>query len=101
MARFVHTVHRYKRPPKRKEPVALKIGRIARAGNDRATASDQTAEASEPPPDKIRTSRIVTGKRKPGRFGEAEDLTPEEYQHRGDAADALFRELVRRATGKS
>jgi hypothetical protein len=29
-----------------------------------------------------------------------EDLTPEEVQRRGDAADALFRTIVRRATGK-
>jgi hypothetical protein len=28
-----------------------------------------------------------------------EDMTPDEYQRRGDAADALFREVVRRATG--
>jgi hypothetical protein len=27
------------------------------------------------------------------------ELTPEEYQQRGDAADALFRELVRRVAG--
>lgn len=29
----------------------------------------------------------------------APDLTPEEHQRRGDAADALFRELVRLAGG--
>jgi len=28
------------------------------------------------------------------------DMTPEELQRRGDAADALWRELVRRATAK-
>jgi len=28
------------------------------------------------------------------------DITPEELQRRGDAADALWRELVRRATAK-
>jgi hypothetical protein len=27
------------------------------------------------------------------------DLPPEEHKRRGDAADALFRELVRQATG--
>jgi hypothetical protein len=27
-------------------------------------------------------------------------MTPEEHRQRGDAADALFREMVRRATGK-
>ena len=30
-------------------------------------------------------------------FGEAPELMPEEHQRRGDAADALFREIVRRA----
>ena len=34
-----------------------------------------------------------------GRFGDVPDMTPEEHQRRGDAADALFREIVRRATG--
>jgi hypothetical protein len=39
-------------------------------------------------------SAIVTIKRK-SRFGDAPDLTPEELQRRGEAADALWRELVR------
>jgi hypothetical protein len=29
------------------------------------------------------------------------DLTAEEYRERGDAAEALFRKLVRKATSKS
>ena len=41
--------------------------------------------------------RIVTAKPKRGRFGPVQDLTPEEHQRRGDAAEALFREIVRRA----
>lgn len=98
MARIITYAHRYKRPPKRKKAVALKIGRIARAGDRPAASTDPTAEMSEPLPAKVRTSAIVTAKRKPGRFGEVEDLTQEEHQRRGDAADALFRELVRRAT---
>ena len=40
---------------------------------------------------------IVTHRVKAGRFGDAPDLTSEEHQRRGDAADELFRELVRRA----
>jgi hypothetical protein len=43
---------------------------------------------------------IVTVKRKSGRLGEVPDLASEEHQRRGDAADALWRELERRATGK-
>ena len=38
--------------------------------------------------------------RRPGRFGGVPDMTPEEHRRRGDAADALFREMVRRAAGK-
>ena len=36
----------------------------------------------------------------PTRVVTSTDLTPEELQRRGDAADALWRELVRRATAK-
>jgi hypothetical protein len=45
---------------------------------------------------------IVTAKNphRRGRLGDVPDMTPEEHKHRGDAADALFRELVRQATGK-
>ena len=32
------------------------------------------------------------------RFGDVPDMTLEEHQRRGEAADALFREIVRRAT---
>jgi hypothetical protein len=39
-------------------------------------------------------TRIVTAK------SALPDMTPEEHKQRGDAADALFRELVRQATGK-
>jgi hypothetical protein len=44
-------------------------------------------------------ARIVTA-RKPGkRYVHLRDMTEEEHRRRGDAADALFREVVRRATG--
>ena len=45
-------------------------------------------------------SRIVTASRKTSaRFGPVQDIDAEEHQRRGDAAVALFREIVRRATG--
>lgn len=68
MARIVTSVYRPKRPPRKRKP--------------------QPAIATA----------IVTRHARPGRFGEAEDLSSEEHQRRGDAADTLFRELVRRAT---
>ena len=42
---------------------------------------------------------IVTIRRPGKRFADVLDMTPEEHQRRGEAADALFRELVRRAAG--
>jgi len=48
-----------------------------------------------------RKTRIVAARPKHGHFGDVPDMTPEEHRQRGDAADALFRELVRRATSKS
>ena len=44
-----------------------------------------------------RRAAIVTARRQGARRVDVPDLTPEEYQRRGDAADALWRELVRRA----
>jgi hypothetical protein len=43
---------------------------------------------------------IVTVKRRPGRFGDVPDMTPEEHRRRGDAAEAQFRKIVGRAAGK-
>jgi hypothetical protein len=51
---------------------------------------------AEAPANDDRKSAIVTVRR-PGRFGDVPDMTPEEHRRRGDAADALFREIVRRA----
>jgi hypothetical protein len=74
VTRIVTTAHRYKRPRKRKA--------VAIAG----------------PAD--RKPAIVTARRPGARRVDVPDLTPEEYQRRGEAADAPWRELVRRATSK-
>ena len=57
----------------------------------RHTAQRPAAPANEPV--------IVTVKRRSSRIGDVPDMTLEEHQRRGDAADTLFREIVRRATG--
>ena len=49
----------------------------------------------EPPANDDRKSSIVTINRRPGRFGTVPDMTDEEHQRRGDAADALMRRLFR------
>jgi hypothetical protein len=57
------------------------------------------AATTDPPPVE-RKSAIVTSPRKTStRFGPVQDLDAEEHRRRGDAAEALFREIVRRATG--
>jgi hypothetical protein len=68
---IVTYVHRYKRPPREKKPVALKVP----GGGAPAK------------------SAIVTTRK---RGNDALDLTPEEHQRRGDAAEAIFREMKRR-----
>ena len=62
----------------------------------------QQASAPKPaaPANDDRQPVIVTAKRRKGRFGDAPDLTQEEHQRRSDAADTLFREMVRRAARK-
>ena len=64
-----------------------------------ACSNSALQEASDNGQEQPRRSAIVEPKRKQRTmiFGEAPELMPEEHQRRGDAADALFREIVRRA----
>ena len=91
-SRIVTSTYRYKRPPRKKKPVLLEVPAIVR---ESARRSQRRTPA---PANDDRKPAIVTAKRRPGRFGDVPDMTLEEHQRRGDAADALFREIVRRAT---
>jgi hypothetical protein len=82
MTRIVSYVHRPKRAPRKKAQAA------AITGPPIVTATSKRPQAT-----------IVAAKKR-GKLGVVPDMTPEEYQRRCDAADALFRELVRQATGK-
>ena len=86
------THYRYKRPPRKRKAVPLEGSAIVRKG--------AAKPATPAPANDDRKSAIVTAKRRPGRFGDAPDVMPEEHRRRGEAADALWRTLVRRATGK-
>jgi hypothetical protein len=90
-SRIVTSTYRYKRPPRKRKPVPLEGPAIVRRGR----AKPETPPA---PANDDRKLAIVTVKRRGSRFGEVPDLTLEEHQRRGEAADALFREIVRRAT---
>ncbi|HZD77755.1 MAG TPA: hypothetical protein VE218_12165 [Acidobacteriaceae bacterium] len=86
------------RDRKRVEEAKQKIPRGP--ANTTPDPAEEMSNRTTFPANDDRKARIVTSRSKRGRLGEVEDLTPEEHQRRGDAADALFRELVRRATGK-
>jgi len=120
--------YRYKPPPRKRQAVALEVPAIVTRAKKptRVSTSDEAKPANDdrkpviitrrkrpalriealvepkdpPHANEERKSAIVTIRRKPGRFGNAPDMTPEEHKRRGDAADELFREIVRRATSK-
>jgi hypothetical protein len=101
MTRIVTTHYRYKRPPGREKPVALEVPAVVKAADPakahrrtkRAGASAAPAANDDPRP------AIVTARRPRATVTLPDGLladTPEEHRRRGDAADALWRELVRR-----
>jgi hypothetical protein len=87
---IVHYEYRYKWPPRKKKPVALEVPAVV----TRRKPAPKKAEAPAPEAEVPAKSAIVTI-RKAGK-GYVPDLTPEEHQRRGDAAEAIFREMKRR-----
>jgi hypothetical protein len=114
---IVTTSYRYKPPPRNRKAVPLAGPAIVtpkrlpteRKKPEPAAAIVRKAKPCndnrlEPEPDHLpnagKKPAIVTA-RKPGkRYAIVPDMTPEEHQRRSDAAAALWRELVRRATAK-
>ena len=101
MTRIVRTAYRYKRRPRKRKAAALDVPAVVRAAKVQGF-HDVTSEP-QPAVDEARTSAIVTIRRhKHAMLAHLlEDLTPQELQRRGDAADALFREVVRRTAGRT
>src|ERR1700722_5509115 len=96
-SRIVTYAHRPKRAPRKKAKAAAITGpTIVTATSKRTHRQVAGVVASD------ETVFFVTTKNPHprGSLGYVPDMTPEEYQRRCDAADALFRELVRQATGK-
>jgi hypothetical protein len=103
--------YRYQRPPRKRQAAALEVPAVVKAAEP-AKASKRTKSASSadiaatvaapdavPSDDRVApSSAIVTiRRRKHAMLAHLlEDMTPEEHQRRGDAADAMFREVVRR-----
>ncbi len=93
--------YHYKRPPRKRKPVVINVPEVVTVRDRKRSANrraPENPEATPKPAANDRIASIVTSRPKRGRFGDVEDMTPEEHQRRGDAAEALFRELVRKAT---
>jgi hypothetical protein len=110
VTRIVTTTYRYKRPPKRKQAVASEVPAVAKTADPAKTHTSVRPAPKAPPPANdddrptepaprpaARTKSAVVTARKPGkRFVDVPDLMPKEHQRRGDAAGAMWREMVRR-----
>ena len=97
MPRIVRTAYRYRRPPRKRQAVALEVPAVVKA----ADPADARKRARPTPPESTPAAIVTIRSREGAMLAHLlEDLTPEEHQRRGDAADALFREVVRRVTGK-
>ena len=105
---IIRTTYRYNRPPRKRKqpPMAQAIvtpapmkkqqrGPVIRLGAKGAEAVNDNGEQPRP-------AAIVTAKHPRRRsVPDVPDITPEEHKRRGDAADALFREMKRQiAAGK-
>jgi hypothetical protein len=119
MTRIVRTAYRYKRPPRRKKAPrtvgALEVPAVVRTqknGRRRDAAADEETKCprvSGPGQEDLtpvtidRKPAIVTIRGTPAKLLPHGLLaeTPEEHQRRGDAADAMWRELVRRVAEKT
>jgi len=100
---IVRSTYRYKRPPRKRKTVALDVPAIVKPTPTKRHGpvirlGTKGAEAVNDNGDQPRAAAIVTAKN-PRRsrlgFSEVPDMTPEEHKRRGDAADALFREMKR------
>jgi hypothetical protein len=97
-SRVVAYAHRYKRPPRKRKAVALEVPAIVKAGKSRVP-NKPTTQSDTPTASGARKSAIVTirSRRKaaaplpPGLLPETE----EEHKRRGEAAAAMWREMVR------
>ena len=115
MNRIVHTAYRYKRPPGKRKAVALEVPAVVTAKKQpppdwgKAAAEMHVAPVSMGMPgavqpstpqkaERVAPAAILTIRKQSTRIIPPDLLpeTPEEHRRRGDAANALFREIQRR-----
>jgi hypothetical protein len=97
---IVTTHYRYKRPPRKRKAVALEGPAVVTVRHKRRVSPEVRSDGTSAPADQ--TSAIITARRPKvapsfpsGRLPETE----EEHRRRADAADAMWREMVRRVRG--
>ena len=90
---IVHYEHRYKRPPRKKKPVALEVPVVVRTEPTRRPGTTRPADVDDDHKPAPKSAIVTIQKRGSDRVP---DITPEEHQPRGDAAEALFREMKRK-----
>jgi hypothetical protein len=107
MTRIVTYAHRYQRPPRKRQAAALEVPAVVKAGKPGrpkpppAAPPEPANDDRTPPPPPAASAIVTIRSRKHAMLAHLlEDLTPEELQRRGDGADAMFREIVRRAREK-
>jgi hypothetical protein len=93
MTRIVTTTYRPKRPRKRKAVALAGPAIVRKAKPGPHPEAEHLPTAGTKP-------TIVTARRRGKRNADVPNMTPEEFQRRVDAADALWLELVRVATSK-
>ena len=125
MNRIVRTPYRHKRPPGKRKPVALEVPAVIVAKKSRRPIGEEAAaeiprhapvfrrkgaaqpstphDAARVAPQRAAKAAILIIRRQGGRIIPPGLLpaTPEEHRRRGDAADAMWRELVRRVRGRT
>jgi hypothetical protein len=100
----VRTAYRYKRPPRKRQAVALEVPAVVKTADPAKISKQGRGLPSDNAPattDEKKPAIVTIRSRKHAMLAHLlDDLTPEERQRSGDAADALFRAVVRRATGR-
>jgi hypothetical protein len=114
MARIVTTTYRYRRPPRRKKPVALGVPAVVRAADPAKEQKRASRQGREPqptpepsnndpkpaPPTAAEPKPTVVTIRRKSWFGDVPELAPEEVRRRADAANEMFQDFKRQIAAK-
>ena len=93
---IVRSTYRYQRPPRKRQAVALEVPAVVKAAEP---AKARKRAKSLALADSAPAAATDNDGREPAMLAHSlEDMTPEEHRRRGDAADALFRQVTGKDT---